>query len=154
MTTVNDNLRDELMRIRADYGELTAENVVRAASSPTSPLHGQFEWDDNEAAYQYRLVQARRVIRFIKEPYVRPTGEAGKVRYFHAQQDDNRTVYSPLSEVVQDPIAAQILLRQAEREWRALWSRYSHLAEWIGIVQGTVKVAAPEAAEPSEERGE
>jgi len=137
------NLRDELLRIRAEYGELTAETIVAAATSESSAIHSQFEWDDSEAAHQYRLNQARRLVKIVKEPYVRPTGEQGKVRFFHATQDDNRTVYNPLSEIVQDPIASQILLRQAEREWRALWARYQHLSEFVDIVRGVVQVTEP-----------
>jgi hypothetical protein len=44
-------------------GELTAESVVAAASSPASPLHSFFEWDDSVAAREYRKVQARALIR-------------------------------------------------------------------------------------------
>ena len=144
MSVPADTLRDELLRIRAEYGDLTAEAIVYSASSKSSPIHNEFIWDDSEAAHQYRLAQARKLVKYVKEPYVRPTGEQSRVRYFHAiPQDDNRTVYTPLNEVIEDPIATAILLRQAEREWRTLWGRYQHLSEFVAIVQGTVKVAEP-----------
>lgn len=143
MSIPADNLRDELLRIRDEYGELTAEAIVASATSQNSPIHGEFIWDDTEAAHQYRLVQARRLVKFVREPYVRPTGEQGRVRYFHAVQDDNRTVYSPLSEVIEDPVATAIMLKQAEREWRTMWARYQHLDEFISLVRGTVKVTEP-----------
>lgn len=144
MSIPSDNLRDELLRIREEYGDLTAEAIVSSATSASSVLHSQFEWDDTEAAHQYRLVQARRLVKYVKEPYVRPTGEQSRVRYFHAiPQDDNRTVYTPLSEVIENPISTAIMLRQAEREWRTLWGRYQHLSEFVDIVRGAVKVAEP-----------
>lgn len=144
MSIPSDNLRDELLRIRDEYGELTAEAIVASATSQNSPIHGEFIWDDSEAAHQYRLNQARRLVKIVKEPYVRPTGEQSRVRFFHAvPQDDNRTVYSPLNEIIDDPISTAIILRQAEREWRTLWGRYQHLSEFVDIVRGAVKVAEP-----------
>ena len=46
-------------------GMLLPENVVAAAAHPDSPLHSHFEWDDSEAAIQWRLTQARRLIRSV-----------------------------------------------------------------------------------------
>ena len=43
-------------------GLVQPEKVVEAASSPESPLHKYFEWDDSEAAHQYRLAQARKLV--------------------------------------------------------------------------------------------
>ena len=42
--------------------QLTPEIVVADARSPGSPLHSFFEWNDFEAAEQYRLHQARNLI--------------------------------------------------------------------------------------------
>lgn len=42
-----------------------AEAVVTAAAKPRSPLHSYFEWDDIQAARQYRLDQARHLIRAV-----------------------------------------------------------------------------------------
>lgn len=49
----------------ASGGRLTAEAVVSDATSKTSPLHRYFEWDDKKAGHQYRLEQARALIRRI-----------------------------------------------------------------------------------------
>lgn len=54
---------EHLTELYEQLGELTAESVVAAASSPASPLHGFFEWDDTIAAREYRKVQARALIR-------------------------------------------------------------------------------------------
>lgn len=47
----------------AASGELTPDRVVADARDPNSPLHPLFEWNETEAAHQYRLVQARSLIR-------------------------------------------------------------------------------------------
>jgi hypothetical protein len=54
---------EHLTELYEQLGELTAESVVAAASSPASPLHSFFEWDDSAAAREYRKVQARALIR-------------------------------------------------------------------------------------------
>jgi hypothetical protein len=43
-------------------GLVQPEKVVEAASNPDSPLHRYFEWSDSEAAHQYRLQQARKLV--------------------------------------------------------------------------------------------
>ena len=44
---------------------LVAEDVVEKAAHPDHPLHSFFEWDDTEAAHQWRISQARALIRKI-----------------------------------------------------------------------------------------
>lgn len=46
-------------------GEVSAPEVVRAARVPDSPLHKYFEWDDAKAAHEYRVEQARGLIKAI-----------------------------------------------------------------------------------------
>lgn len=55
---------DELSRIAKEGGgRLTAAEVVQHARDPASPLHHLFEWDDEKAAHEHRLDQARALIR-------------------------------------------------------------------------------------------
>lgn len=57
--------RKALKEIRKRNPEklLKADDVVETAAHPDHPLHGFFEWDDTAAAHQYRLAQARMLIR-------------------------------------------------------------------------------------------
>ncbi len=58
---------ERLERIRArNKGILAPDDVVRDAHSESSPLHSYFTWDNTEAAHQYRLEQARTLIRNVK----------------------------------------------------------------------------------------
>ncbi len=45
---------------------LDADDVLAEAASLTSPLHSYFEWDDTEAAREYRRTQAQGLIRRVK----------------------------------------------------------------------------------------
>jgi len=47
-------------------GTLTPEAVLADAVDPSSPLHGEFEWDDAKAAHEQRLDRARAVIRSVR----------------------------------------------------------------------------------------
>ena len=58
---------EELARISdSQGGELTPAAVVEAATPEASPLHPAFTWDDSQAAVEYRLQQARHLIRSIE----------------------------------------------------------------------------------------
>jgi hypothetical protein len=130
---VTGSLREELLAIRADYGQLTPANVVAAASAADHPLHSRFEWDDTVAASQYRLVQARELIRVVREHYVNDAGPAS-VRYFHAIPRPTGMVYEPAAVVAADEVGSRILLASMEREWRLLRQRYERFAEFRELV--------------------
>jgi hypothetical protein len=54
----------ELNRIAREHGGVARpEDVVEAARPPDSVLHSRFQWDDTKAAAQYRLFQARQLLR-------------------------------------------------------------------------------------------
>lgn len=54
----------ELRRIaKLGGGIIQALDVVAAARDESSVLHDQFDWDDEEAAEKWRLMQARRILR-------------------------------------------------------------------------------------------
>lgn len=53
---------DEIAQADED-NQLKPEAVVAAARDPESPLHRKFEWNDEKAAIQHRLNQARSLIR-------------------------------------------------------------------------------------------
>lgn len=56
----------EIEKVEATYGSLTPENLIKASEGKRSILHKLFEWDDNKAAHQYRLQQARNLINNIE----------------------------------------------------------------------------------------
>jgi len=53
---------EELRLIEGKHGVLKSEDVVEFARNKKTTLHGQFVWDDTEAARLYRLYTARQVI--------------------------------------------------------------------------------------------
>jgi len=57
---------EELTRLQEVNRILTPEVVVRAAENQSSVLHKLFEWDENKAAYNWRLQQARTILNNIE----------------------------------------------------------------------------------------
>lgn len=61
------DIREELERLAdVNGGILQAQHVVAAARAKTSILHPLFTWDDKEAAEEYRLMEARFLIRRVR----------------------------------------------------------------------------------------
>ena len=65
-------MREALEAIASADGRLTPDGVVAAAKPKDHPLHAEFLWDDKRAGHQYRIEQARALIRrtmvILKEP--------------------------------------------------------------------------------------
>jgi len=128
------SLRDHLTAIYEAHGDLTPSIVVAEARNPSHPLHDRFEWDDAAAGEKYREQQARELIRSVR--VVESDGlPSESVRAFHSLPRDGGRSYVPIDEIKADPISTQIVLREAEREWRQLFRRYGHLAEWLDAVR-------------------
>jgi hypothetical protein len=57
----------QFVRLMADKdGLIEPLAVIEAARPADSPIHGEFEWDDAKASHEYRLDQARGLIRFVR----------------------------------------------------------------------------------------
>lgn len=129
-------LHQQLLDIRAARGRLLPADVVDVAREETHPLHAYFEWRDDVAAEAHRRHQAGALIRSVRITYAESQdGEERAVRAWSALPDHpERRGYVPTEEVMQDPFASKLLLRQAERELRAFQRKYSHLKEFAAMV--------------------
>src|SRR5688572_22132014 len=72
-------VRDELEVIRGAHpdGRLTPGDLLERAKDPGSPLHEHFTWSDTEAAAQFRLLEAQRLIVAVR--LHAPTASGGQV---------------------------------------------------------------------------
>ncbi len=59
----NSWLVDELYSIFEEEGVVSPPLVVKRAEPKDNPLHDEFTWNNSVAGHQFRLVQARRLIR-------------------------------------------------------------------------------------------
>jgi hypothetical protein len=131
---------DRLASLNPD-GSLEAAQVLDAERPPESVLHGQFTWDDAEAAEAHRLNQASGLIRRykVRVTYEQASGEVRDilVRGFVAASTAGEPgrapgTYLPIAGL--DGRARTVLLQRMQREVRSLRARYGHLEEFWAMI--------------------
>jgi hypothetical protein len=132
MTTA---IRDQLQSIYDEQGVLTPALVVETARDENHPLHASFEWDDGIVGEKYRHIQAGEMIRCAVIDTTTDDGEQEKVRAFVSVNRVDGPSYVPTKVAATDPFMSALVLQSAEREWKALRRKYSHLAEFMEIVR-------------------
>ena len=127
--------REELEEIRlTNDGVLCAADVVEYARNPQTSLHNHFEWDDTRAAEQYRLWQARELIRVVVQ--TRPTSDV-PTRVYVSLTDDrhsNGGGYRTLDDVLRSETMRKALLRQAYTDMVRFEIKYRQLLEIAAVI--------------------
>ena len=151
----------QLTNIHQRDGGLTPPVVVAEARPEEAPLHSCFEWDDPIAGEQYRLMQARTLIRTVR---IEIEGQPCNM-FVHTVTEDNQPVYRLVTEVVKNPdmfaraiaeLSAKLhaIARSIDELERlrpgALGSAAKHLAAASRAVnRAAAPPAAPQTAPPS-----
>lgn len=117
MSTSEDR-RNELKRIYERDGCLRPSAIVKEARPRRAVLHNEFEWDDKVAGHEYRLGQARKLIRITvlrddtgaesRFVHIPPTRVEGPT----AATNEREGVYKPICKVVQEPSDYEKALRE------------------------------------------
>lgn len=147
--------QDELSTLASELGDkLTPEAVVERACDPKTALHAQFEWNDAEAGAEFRLLQARGLIRrvvvkFDRGPGNRPT----MVRAFVNVERGSREFRS--IEVVRgDAAATEAIIGQLLRDLRSVQARlveYADVLEAPNDLRRTIETFLAKNDRPSSE---
>lgn len=141
------NIREALSAVYETHGSLTTDLVIAEAKANRSEagksLHDRLEWDDTVAGEQFRHVQAAALIRSVKVVYAEATEmeAARSVRGFHVIRGPQGNVYEPLERVANDEFTSQLLLREMQREWRAMHRRWAHFEEFIRMIREDLDAA-------------
>ena len=122
--------------------EVTAEDIIEDARSQLSPTHEFFEWDDTEAAAQYRLQQAKymlRSIHIVVETHEQEieTRAFVNVRVTEPEPERKRVYMNVQHALSEEQIKEQVIdeaLRQLDA-WRARWSGYTELAGLFAAIE-------------------
>lgn len=131
----------ELHRIaEKNDGALMPELVVDCARKPSSPLHSCFTWDNSEAAHQYRLWQARQLIRVSVQ--IVPGTENTTERIWVSLTPDrgNDGGYRSLISVMSDKQLRAQLLQDALDDMRVFEDKYRRLKELASVFSAMKKV--------------
>lgn len=126
--------RIDLLRQQCS-GEITPRDVVDDARNPNSPLHSFFEWDDSSAAEQYRLSQARCLIRSVVAVYTQPDKPAVRTRMYVHINEPGAQHYREVSHAMSRSETRNAVLRRAWRELQAWRKRYAILKEFSDLIE-------------------
>lgn len=134
------SIRTELELVSNEYGILRPENIVDFAKDPKTLLHGRFEWNNGEAAHQYRLWQARQLIRTV----VTVTDDKEKSYSVYVSLKGDRYNegggYRTMVSVMNDEELRTALLQEAFEEFKCFREKYGRLRELATIFQTMRKV--------------
>jgi len=129
MKPESDLIQKELEAIRkANHGMISPEKVVEFASNPDTALHGKFTWDNGKAAHEYRLWQARTLIR-VQVAYL-PQSPGVPVRAFvslSTERNSKTGGYRPIQFVLKTKPLREQMLIDALAELEAIRRKYSTL---------------------------
>lgn len=116
-------------------GELNATNVVKVSKPKEAVLHDDFEWNDEKAACEYRLNQARKIMQsLIVIPEVENGEQQEPVRAFFKIETDSPT-YQSIVTIMQTPSQKDMLLKLALKELKAFREKYKRLKELSDVFE-------------------
>lgn len=122
---------EELDRLEQEHQhKLSADEIVRAASTPQSPLNPVFEWDDEKAAHHYRVHQARQLIATIDIVVTRPDDTTMPIRAFVSVTSDEGRGYTSTVHALSDPDLRRQVIDRAWMELDAWRQRHAELVEF------------------------
>lgn len=130
----------ELLRQQC-RGELTPKDVLDDARNSNSPLHSFFEWSDTDAAEQYRLAQARGLIRAVVAIYTRPDQPAQRIRAYVHVPEAGAPHYREMSHAMSQKKTRDLVLQRAWREFAQWRQRYKDLREFSAVFEAADEVA-------------
>ena len=112
-----DDLIRELETIReANDGKLRPTDVVTAAAEESHPLHGCFNWDNQDAGHLWRLHEARNMIREVKVE----VGERKVSKYWNVPAPKpSESYYAPADVIVERPDEFQRALQLLSDKFQA-----------------------------------
>jgi len=125
---------NELIRLKELNGDkLLPEIVVKEAKKESSLLHNLFEWNDSEAAHQYRIWQARELIRCVVT-YIKVDDEEKEVNVFVSLSSDRIDGgYRLMTDVLSKADLRAELLNDLREDMRRFEQKYQDITELAGV---------------------
>ena len=130
-----ERVGNELLALEEKVGQLNPEMVVRhALDNPGSNLHSFFEWNDTLAARQWRIEQAKMLLRsvvIVREEDPRGT----EIRLFVNidRVEDEPSKYVNTQRAMADDEMRAMVLSRVEHELYAIRRKHTDLHELAGV---------------------
>jgi len=125
-------------------GRLDPHDVVEEAADPDSPLHSRFTWDDDVAAVQWRLQQARQLIRSVTIERIITKDEEPKIIRAFVHDPENGGYLSVKDVATHVDVRDRVLddMRRDLERLRKKWSLYESTFFAIAAEVLSAEVAA------------
>ena len=123
--SVSAQIVGPILNQMGEEGRLTPKNVVDEARPEGSPLHPEFEWDNEIAAEKWREKQAQLLIAHTI--IIEEGSSQNPVRAFHVTVEKSH--YEPISLILKDESKRSVLLENAKRELISFKKKYASLTE-------------------------
>lgn len=120
--------------ILKDFGEVTPEIVVKAASAESHPWHNRLTWDNEKAAHAHRLDQARALIRSVNYDIVLTSRVVSCPAYVRdPQRDVNEQGYVSIRTIRPKSEQARAVLEGEFERVRAALARAQAIAHVLQL---------------------
>jgi hypothetical protein len=141
----NTKKAQEIGEVLESLGDsVTPGDVVHEARKKRSPLHNEFDWDDESAANKFRLTHARHILGHINVVVTGEGGEQQELRAFYSinfvtsEPEDEDVVterrYVHIKVAEREPAAADDIVAEAKRELDQWRQRYKAYRSYFGSV--------------------
>ena len=132
---LKEYLESTLGQLEKQKGMILPKDLVDIARHEDSPIHEMFEWDDSKAAQEYRLQQARQMIREVRVEIEGKTTQA----YYNVkvQEREPSQGYVSVTRILADEQMSQSLIKDALREIDHWQKRYETLEQLKGLIDET-----------------
>lgn len=140
------SIQEELNLIESKDGILRPAAVVEFARNKKTALHHLFTWDDTEAANQYRLWQARSIIK-ARVTIIEVEQKQYNVRAFVSLSPDRKEAgggYRSITTVAADEVMRSQLLKDALGELGTFRRKYQGLRELARVFTEIEAVIGPD----------
>lgn len=119
----------EIDRIRKVYGAVTPEHILKASEEKDSLFHELFTWDNDLAANQYRLQQARNIINNIAVTVI-TDGQEREVSAYEMVSTNDLRQYKSVEDLTQTDIEQLRLLAVKELNlWKNKLNLYTQFSK-------------------------
>lgn len=124
---------------------ITAELLEIEAKRKKSPLHNCFEWDDTKAGREYRIIQAREILRRLVVE-IEPEEEEEESRYVRAfiaptsVEEVGNTSYVTIEEVCNNKELEEAYIRQLRRDLNIIKNKIKAFRIFSEVVNAIEKI--------------
>lgn len=126
---------EELCKIQEEFTAINPSQIVETAKDEKNILHDLFEWDNTKAGHNWRVWQARYMLRSITTVVIDQQEKEHTTFAFVNIRTEETKGYQSVDMVVQSDTSRAYMLEQAKREMLIFRRKYQELKELSAIFE-------------------